>query len=332
MQRRFRRRGEVQQKPLGGNLSSDRCLVCGAHSFRDLFQRSDNLLSKAPRAYSVRECADCGLIQLHPRPTELEIREFHSGYERWERQPNFPLCFLNSLRRHLSRSDLRFIERSMHPSDSVLELSWPGSWITDAMSERGIGVSTCAHLHVIPPTHSQLPPIRFAPGSFGAIVAWHVLDHVSDPRLVLLFLREILSQGGTLVLKIANGDSWPALILGDRWAGFDIPRNPFLFQSKHIEGLLQDCGYTVVRSSCSSGFEDAVSLASSLCPRLDPGIRSMRGTGERRCAAVARDLLYGALTAAMLPFTLLEAASGSGTSIILEARKAGEEGRGESGF
>ena len=199
------------------------------------------------------------------------------------------------------------------------------------MSERGLAVSSCAHLAIIPAESSQLPQFRFAPGSFGAIVAWHALEHVSEPDVMLRSLLESLARGGRLLLKVCNGDSWSALILGDRWAGFDIPRHPFLFRRRSIERLLEGCGYTVLRSSRCSGLGEAASLAASLCPRLDPRVRSMRGEGKARYATAARNLFFGALTAALLPFALLEAASGSGASIMLEACRAGEEHFGEPG-
>jgi hypothetical protein len=49
--------------------------------------------------------------------------------------------------------------------------------------------------------------------------------------------------------------------------------------------------------------------------------RRVRRVQESTIAKLAKDLLYFALVVAALPFTLLEAACGAGSTIMVEARK-----------
>jgi hypothetical protein len=49
--------------------------------------------------------------------------------------------------------------------------------------------------------------------------------------------------------------------------------------------------------------------------------RRVRRVAESSTVRLARDLVYFALTLAALPLTLLEAACGAGSTVMIEARK-----------
>jgi hypothetical protein len=62
-------------------------------------------------------------------------------------------------------------------------------------------------------------------------------------------------------------------------------------------------------------------LAPSLAPTLDPMARRIRRPDESQRGRLVKDLIYGALTMAALPFTIIEAACRAGSTIMIEARK-----------
>ena len=62
-------------------------------------------------------------------------------------------------------------------------------------------------------------------------------------------------------------------------------------------------------------------MATSLAPGLDPMSRIIRGVKESATSRLFKNLAYFGLTAACLPFTMLEAACRAGSSIMVEARK-----------
>ena len=81
------------------------------------------------------------------------------------------------------------------------------------------------------------------------------------------------------------------------------------------------CGPAVSRSVREKHFslrDHPAGLATGLAPSLDPVARGIRGSGK----SVVKDLLYVALTATCLPFTLVEAMCGKGSSVMIEARKS----------
>jgi len=154
------------------------------------------------------------------------------------------------------------------------------------------------------------------------IVGKHILEHERDPRAAVEAMLEMLARGGSLVIQVPNANSWQALLLAGAWEGFDIPRHPVSFDYTSLERLLESCGLVVASRRTGSIMEAAACLATSLCPWLDPALRQVRGVREHRIVEGLKDLLYCLVAIAMFPLILLELASESGPSIIVEARRA----------
>jgi SAM-dependent methyltransferase len=55
------------------------------------------------------------------------------------------------------------------------------------------------------------------PASFDFIVAWDVLEHLSEPAQHVLRLRTLLKPGGRLYLTLPDSSSWIARLTGEKW-------------------------------------------------------------------------------------------------------------------
>jgi hypothetical protein len=62
-------------------------------------------------------------------------------------------------------------------------------------------------------------------------------------------------------------------------------------------------------------------MATSIVPSLDPMARRLRGIRESPAGKLMKDAVYFGFVVTALPFTLLEAAFRSGSTIMLEVQK-----------
>jgi hypothetical protein len=150
---------------------------------------------------------------------------------------------------------------------------------------------------------------------------FHVLEHLYDPAAYLHTAHELLVADGRLIVQVPNAACWQFLLLGERWAGIDVPRHLTDFRAADLDRLLDSCGFEVLRHKHFSLRDNPAGLATSLAPKLDPMARRIRRVAETRQRRLFKDLLYTALVAASAPFTLLEAACRAGSTIMVEARK-----------
>jgi SAM-dependent methyltransferase len=150
---------------------------------------------------------------------------------------------------------------------------------------------------------------------------FHVLEHLENPRAYLEAARDLLAPDGRLIVQVPNAASWQCRLLGRRWNGMDVPRHLSDFRDRDLIALMQDCGLQVVRKKYFSLRDNPAGLASSLAPGLDPMARRVRRIVESGGTRLFKDLTYAALVAASLPFAILEAACGAGSTVMIEARR-----------
>jgi 2-polyprenyl-3-methyl-5-hydroxy-6-metoxy-1,4-benzoquinol methylase len=60
---------------------------------------------------------------------------------------------------------------------------------------------------------------------YNVITLWQVLEHLSDPWMVLTAAAERLAPGGILVLNTPNPDAFQLRVLGRYWTHVDAPRH-----------------------------------------------------------------------------------------------------------
>jgi hypothetical protein len=150
---------------------------------------------------------------------------------------------------------------------------------------------------------------------------FHVLEHLYDPGGYVEAAGQLLKPEGRLVVQVPNAACWQFFLFGARWNGLDVPRHLIDFKESDLAGLLDSCGFEIVRRKHFSLRDNPAGLATTVAPSLDPMARRIRVNGDSARVKLAKDLLYMALVVASAPFTLLEAACRAGSTIMIEARK-----------
>lgn len=89
---------------------------------------------------------------------------------------------------------------------------------------------------------------------FDLIIVLNLIEHVSDPKLVLSQVRRLLSKDGIALFKTPNFDCLDARLLRHHnWGGYHCPRHWVLFNRASFESLAQDVGLRVKEFSYTQG-------------------------------------------------------------------------------
>ena len=310
------------------------CPRCRTESFTTLFQGSDRLYGTTNRTFRVIECVSCGLIRLDPAPSAAELKNFYPENYWWQATLSTRDRLAERYRQFVLRDHVRFVEGAIHGPEPVLDIGCGGGSLLQALRTSDVSVcgsdpsrESAKHVwrqHHIPAVCCLLPDVPFQPGSFSTVTAFHVLEHLPDPMAALSALWDLPVPGGRIVIQVPNADSWQTLLLGERWNGFDVPRHLITFRIEDLEDLLDTCGYEIVRRKFFSLRDNPAGLATSLCPQLDPVARRVRNMKSSVFGSFLRDALYFSLVVGAVPLTLLEAAAGAGSTVMIEAARRGE--------
>lgn len=302
---------------------------------RVLFSATDRLYRTTSKVFQIVECRNCRLIRLHPQPTPLELRDYYPP-DYWFVPETTAADRLEQMyRRFVMRDHLHFVERAVRESEEtgvILDVGCGGGLFLQMLQQRlrtpvvGLDFSLEAanvawRRSGVPAVCATLSRAPFAPGSCSAITMFHVLEHLYDPASYLEAAHSLLKPDGRLIVQVPNAACWQFLVFGERWNGIDVPRHLIDFRRSDIDTLLDHCGFEVLRHKHFSLRDNPTGMATSIAPDLDPMARRLRHIGETPRQRLLKDLAYLALSAASLPFVLLEAACRAGSTIMVEARK-----------
>jgi len=309
------------------------CLVCGSPQSALLFNASDRLYHTTAKEFAVVRCGECGLVRLDPHPVPGELLHYYPDNYWFSPDQTAASRLEEAYRRLVLRDHVQFVAQALGSSRArgpLLDVGCGGGLFLGMMRQRGfrvVGLDFSREAAAIAWQRQQAPAVcadmEKAPlraGSCAAITMFHVMEHLYDPRAYLQAARRLLAADGRLVVQVPNAACWQFRLLGRAWNGVDVPRHLFNFRDRDLERLLQQCGFEVVRRKYFSLRDNPAGLASSLAPSLDPMARRVRRISETGGIRLAKDLVYLAMVAAALPFTLVEAACGAGSTVMIEAR------------
>ena len=74
---------------------------------------------------------------------------------------------------------------------------------------------------------------------YGVITLWHVLEHLPNLDEQLKELKELLDEGGLLVVAVPNYKSFDAKHYKSHWSAYDVPRHLWHFSRTSISKLFE---------------------------------------------------------------------------------------------
>jgi SAM-dependent methyltransferase len=211
------------------------------------------ILQRSQHNLEIAICADCGhgtlaepksleailFIQKEKFNDEVPLPEIR--YTRW---PHRPALIYAEVRR------LRF------NGGRVLDIGCnTGLWLAtlgDEWKKYGVELSNIAANIAREFTRADVfcGPIesyKAEPNSFDLITAFAVIEHVSDPKMLVYWIYEHLKPGGLLVLMTGDRESKTALLMGDKWPLYECKDHVSYFSARSLRYLLQKTGFQVVK-------------------------------------------------------------------------------------
>ncbi len=95
---------------------------------------------------------------------------------------------------------------------------------------------------------SDLESARLAEGFYDVVTLWHVLEHLPRPAAAVAKIRHILKEEGLLALSVPNTQGLGFRWGGTRWFHLDAPRHMTWFGPRSLGVLLENQGFTIVKS------------------------------------------------------------------------------------
>ncbi|MGI8839015.1 MAG: methyltransferase domain-containing protein [Pyrinomonadaceae bacterium] len=204
--------------------------------------------------FKIVRCRNDGLMFVSPRPASLEAfydERYYTGrmpgvYENYDQ---------HAITQSLSDWDerLKYLEDMLGKPGRLLDvgcatgeflkLARSRSWEVSGLEFSEWAVSKARSAHSLSVMQGGLPDSRIPNSTYDVVTLWDCIEHLPEPREVLLDVRRILKPGGKLMLStgvLPHED--PGMI--SKW--YYPPWHLYYFSENTIRRLLADCGFTVV--------------------------------------------------------------------------------------
>jgi SAM-dependent methyltransferase len=215
------------------------CLVCGWGGTH-----------RRTHADTLRHCPSCTFAWTAaelPPPAEL----YGESYFRGEGYEDY---FLPRPRRFESARRLRWLTTIAQPT-TLIEAGSAGGYFVEAARNAGIAAhgieispaaARFAREHLGVPVECGHFETTTPPHRVDAVAAFHVLEHVENPRDFLHAAHHMLNPHGWLALEVPNIASAAATRLGTTWPHLQLRYHRWHFTPESLCRLVTDCGFDVV--------------------------------------------------------------------------------------
>jgi 2-polyprenyl-3-methyl-5-hydroxy-6-metoxy-1,4-benzoquinol methylase len=239
----------------------------------------------APGKWTYWTCTRCRSLYLSPRPTAATVGQAYRAYHTHQRaqresfQQRVKERLINECWSHWLGIDLRprlqlpralswllvpLHGRLVEPFEIAELVKLPKGRLLDVgcgnggmlsiaqrLGWRAVGLeidpvaaraARARGLDVLEGSYHHLAAFR---QQLDCIICSHVLEHVHDPRDLLVHVADALTPGGTLLLAAPNATSAMRRYFGDDWRGLEAPRHLTIPSMPQLAANLHALGFTV---------------------------------------------------------------------------------------
>lgn len=228
------------------------CNLCGDTSPKLLWERN---------GYAIVACNRCGLQYVGQNPQDIDFAALYSEdyYTGGSGQVFANYLGEERARRANARRKLRSMRRRTPRSGRLLDVGCAaGFFLVEArryFEPQGVEISEFSSrvarerfgLDVFTGT---LQDAKFAADSFDVITMWDVVEHLSDPKAVLMEASRVLRPGGSLVLTTGDVGSRYARRAGPRWHLLEPPWHLYYFSRATMSAMGEAAGLRL--QACTS--------------------------------------------------------------------------------
>jgi 2-polyprenyl-3-methyl-5-hydroxy-6-metoxy-1,4-benzoquinol methylase len=177
------------------------CILCNGSN--------SSVIEDCEGGYKVLKCLGCGLVYVDPIPRKESLKKAYSGeyYTPWlENQ--------RTQRIKMWKSRLQTLNSFARRKGKLLDVGCGEGLFLELASKNGWNIAGTEispfavtygkgrlGLNIL---QGELINIGFPDNKFDAVTMWHVLEHTTNPLVILKEIRRILKDDGVFILAIPN--------------------------------------------------------------------------------------------------------------------------------
>lgn len=175
--------------------------------------------------HKIIQCPCCGLKQLYPLPSFKEDKDYYdrNPHDK-ETTPDFSIEDIYEKWKYQNEYRIKYLEKDVHirKGEKILDFGCGYGFLMEMLNAKGYDVEGVEisedRLNVIKNRQGTLEKVKSfnlfdsdIPNEcierYGTILAFHVIEHITEPVRFLKKMGEMMKMGGDLLLEMPNIDN-----------------------------------------------------------------------------------------------------------------------------
>lgn len=238
------------------------CTICNSDDYDIIAKGPDFEYRCSDEDFCMVKCHKCGMIYLNPRPSPEELSTIYPPDYIPYRFNKYLGSFMAKLRDFVQSKKIDAIKKYAPSEGLIVDVGCGGGYLLNLAKKfgdrswrlLGIDISTEAIEYVrargIQGICGQFETLELPKNTADMVIMNQVIEHLDDPRAVLIKSREYLKPEGYIFLETPCTNAWDVKIFMKRyWGGWHFPRHWHLFDTKTVQLLLEQTGFEIVEKS-----------------------------------------------------------------------------------
>ncbi|MFQ3575815.1 MAG: class I SAM-dependent methyltransferase [Cytophagales bacterium] len=221
----------------------EKCPVCENTDFKNKMICEDYSISK--EKFALQECSKCHFVFTSPRPDINNIGKYYDA-ENYISHHDQKFNLFTMVYTWVRNINLRYkykIIMSYKKSGCVLDYGCGTGSFLEFMKGKGwktigVEVNDEARKECLKKNLDVFANLNNVNEKFDLITAWHVLEHVHDLNETIHILNEKLKRKGIMIVALPNHKSLDEQLYKEFWAGYDVPRHLYHFDTETFKKLM----------------------------------------------------------------------------------------------
>lgn len=196
---------------------------------------------------------------------------------------------------------------------ALVNRGWDGYGID--LAAAAIDVGRSEHPDVPLAAAGSPTEAGFPANGYDLVMAFHVIEHVPDPRDFVTMLAGATASGGTLYLRMPNWESWSRKCFGDYWPSH-VPEHLHHFSAASIRHLLSTSGFVDIATATHGQSRYWVGGARRVLSRSWNASEAMTPVNERSLR------ILGVADSVATPLLRAEVRFDRGGELVVTARRS----------